>query len=78
MKLVEHAMKAVESVRKRLCRIVTVTEMQFCFMPERAKIYTVFILRKLQEEYHNKWKKLNVRFVVLEKVFYGETRKVLE
>ena len=38
----------VESVlEKRLCRIVTVYEMQFGFMPERGTIDAVFILRRL-------------------------------
>ena len=36
VKLVQHGMKVVERVlEKRLCRIVSVVEMQFGFMPER-------------------------------------------
>ena len=48
MKLLEHEIKAVDRVlEKRLCRIVTVDEMQFGFMPERGTIDAVFILRRL-------------------------------
>ena len=35
---------------------VTVDEMQFGFMPERGTIGAVFILRRMQEEYHAKKK----------------------
>ena len=63
-------MKVVERVlEKRLCTIVTVDEMQFDFMPERGTIDAVFILRRLQEEYHAKGKKLNMCFVDLENAF---------
>ena len=55
MKLFVHGMKVVERVfDKGLCRIVSVDEMQFGFMPERGTIDAVFILRRLQEEYHAK------------------------
>ena len=37
---------------KRLCRIVSVDEMQFGSMPERGTIDAVFILTKMQDEYH--------------------------
>ena len=51
VKFLEHGMKVVERVsEKRLCRILTVDEMQFGFMPERVTIDAVFILRRLQEE----------------------------
>ena len=43
--------------------------MQFGFMPERGTIDAVFILRRMQEEYHTKGKKLYVCFVGLEKAF---------
>ena len=39
-------------------RMVSVDEMQFGFMPERGSIDAVFILRRMQEEYHAKGKKL--------------------
>ena len=55
LNLLEHGMKVVESVlEKRLRRIVCGDEMQFGFMPERGTIAAVFILRRMQEEYHIK------------------------
>ena len=47
-------------LEKRLRRIVieTVDEIQFGFMTERGTIDAVFILRRLQEEYHARGKKL--------------------
>ena len=51
-------MKVVERVlEKRLCRIVSVDEMQFGFMLKIRSIDVVFILRMMQEEYHAKGKK---------------------
>ena len=52
--------------------------MQFGFMPERGTIYGVFILRRMQEEYHAKVKKLYLCFVDLKKAFDRVPRKVLE
>ena len=70
VKLLEHEKKVVEIVlEKRLHRILTDNEMQFGFMPESKVIGTVFILRRLQDEYHDKRKKLCMCFVDLENVF---------
>ena len=45
MKLLEHGMNVVEMVlEKRLHGIVTIDEMQFGFMPEKARNFAVFIL----------------------------------
>ena len=52
--------------------------MQFCLMPEKGTIDAVFILRRLQEEYHAKGKKLYVCLVDLMKAFKRVPRKVLE
>ena len=79
VKLLEHGMKVVEWVlEKRLCRVVTVDEMQFGFTPERGTIDAVFILRRMQEDYHDKGKMLYMCFVHLEKAFDIVERKVLE
>ena len=49
VKIVEHGMKVLKRVlEKRLHRIVTVNEMQFCCMFERGKINDVLTLRRLQ------------------------------
>ena len=63
---------------KRLCRLVTVNEMQFDFMSEGGTTDAVFILRKLQEEYYVDGEKLYMCFVNLEKAIYRVSRKVLE
>ena len=69
--ITEHGMKMAERVlEKRLCRIVSVDEMQFGFMPDGITINAVFILRRMHEEYHAKGKKLHVCFVDLEKAFH--------
>ena len=70
VKLLEHGMKVVERVlEKKLCRIVTVDEMQFGFMPEGGAVDAVFIVRRLQEEYHASGNKLYMCLVDLEKAF---------
>ena len=56
---------------------MSVNEMQFGSMPERGTIDAVFILRKMQEEYHAKGKKLYMCFVDLEKAIDRVSRKVL-
>ena len=75
VKPLEHSMKVLE---KWLRRIVSVDEMQFGFMPEKLTISAVFILRRMQEEYYAKGKKLYVCFVDLEKAFDRVPRTVLE
>ena len=57
---------------------MTVDEIQFGFMPKRGTIDSVFMLRRLQDEYHAKGKKLYVCFVDLVKAFDRVPRKVLE
>ena len=79
VKILEHGMEMVERVlEKRLCGIVTVDEMQVGFMRKRGTIDAVFILRRMQEEYHAKGKALYMCFVDLEKAFGRVSRKVLE
>ena len=79
VKPIELGKKVVErELEKRLCRIVTVDEMQFDFMPERGTIDAVFIIRRLQEEYHGKCKKLYMCFMDLENAIDRVPRKVLE
>ena len=79
VKLLEHAMKIVEKVlESRLRRMVKVDNEQFGFMPRKGTIDAVFILRKLQEEYLDKEKKLYTCFVDLEKAFDRVPREVLE
>ena len=62
-------------LKRYLKKIVTIYDMQFGFMPGKGKIDSVFILRRLQEEYIAKQKKLNMCFVNLEKAFDRVPRK---
>ena len=79
VKLLEHAMKIVERVlEKRIRNMVEVDEMQFGFMPGKGTVDAVFILRRLQEEYRDKGKKLYMCFVDLEKAFDRAPRRVME
>ena len=52
--------------------------MQIGFMSDKGTIDAVFMLGRLQEEYHAKGKKLHMWFVDLDKAFDGVPRKVLE
>ena len=53
VKILEHRMRVVERVLENgLHRIVSIDEMQFGFMPERGTTHVVFILRRMQEDYH--------------------------
>ena len=78
VKLLDHAMKIVEVLEKRLQCMVKVNEMQFGFMTGKEMVDAVFILRRLQEEYLKKEKKLYMCFVDLEKAFHRVPRKVVE
>lgn len=79
VKLLEHGMKVVERVlEKRLRALVNLDEMQFGFMPGKGTIDALFVLRRMQEEYREKEKKLYMCFVDLEKAFDRVPRKVVE
>ena len=67
VKLLEHGMKVVERLlEKRLRRLVKVEQMQFGFMPGRSTVDAIFILRRMQESYLKKNRKLFFCFVDLE------------
>ena len=63
---------------RRFLRIVFVDEMQFSFMLERGTVDAVFILRRMQEEYHVEGKTLYMCFVDLKNAFDRVPRKMLE
>ena len=69
VKLLEHAMKIVEKVLQRRIRtLIILNEMQFGFMPGKETMHAIFIVRKMQEKYQKKDKKLYLCFVEMEKV----------
>ena len=72
-------MEIVERVLKRRIRtLVNLNEMQFGFMPGKGTVDVIFIVRKMQEEYQKKDKKLYMCFVDMEKAFDRVQRKVIE
>ena len=79
VKLLEHAMKIVERVlEKRIRELVKVDDMQFGFMPGKGTTDALFILRRMQEEFREREKKLYMCFVDLEKAFHRVPRKVMK
>ena len=61
-------MKIVERVlENRIRELVMIDEMQFGFMPGKGTIYALFILRRMQEEFRGREKKLYMCFVDLER-----------
>ena len=64
VKVLEHAMKIVESVlESRIQTLVNLNEMQCGFMPRKGTVGAIFIVTRMQEEYQKKDKKLYVCFV---------------
>ena len=79
IKLLEHGMKIVERVlEKRIRTQIILDRMQFGFMPGKGTMDALFIVRRMQEEYQMKDKKLYMCFVDLEKAFDRVPRKVME
>ena len=72
-------MKIVKRVlERRIQTLVNLNEMQFGFMPGKGTVDAVFIVRRMQEEYQKKDKKLYMCFVDMEKVFNRVPKKVME
>ena len=79
VKLLEHVMKIVKMVLERRIRtLVNLNEMQFGFMPGKGTVDAIFIVRRMQEGYQKKDKKLYMCFVDMEKAFDRVPRKVME
>ena len=79
VRLLEHAMKIVERVLESGIReLLMIDEMQFGFMPGKSTTHASFILRRMQEEFRGREKKLFMCFLYLEKAFDRVPRKVME
>ena len=79
VKLLKLAMKIVEMVLERRIRtLVNLNEMQFGFMPGKGTMNAIFIVKRMQEEYQKKDKKLYMCLVDMEKAFDRVPRKVME
>ena len=78
VKLLEHAMKIVEkALERQIPTLVNLNEMQFGFMLGKGTVDAIFIVRRMQEEYQKKDKKLYMCFVDMEKAFDRVPRKVM-
>ena len=79
VKPLEHAMEIVERVlENRMRGLVTIDDMQFGFMRWKGTTNALFILRRMQEEFRGREKKLYMCFVDLKKAFNRIPRKVME
>ena len=79
VKLLEHAAKIVERIlERRIQTLINLNKEQFEFMPGKGTMDAIFIVRKMQEQYQMKDKKLYMCSVYIEKVFDGVSRKVME
>ena len=79
VKLLEHAMEIVERVLERRIRApVNLNEMQFGFTVGKGTVDTIFIVRRMQEEYEKKDKKLYMWFVDMEIAFDRVPWQVME
>ena len=78
VKLLEHALKIVERILKRRIRtLINSNKMQFGFMPEKGTVDATFIVRRIQEEYRKKDKRLYMYFVDMEKAVDRVPREVM-
>ena len=79
VKLLEHAMKIVERVLERRIRtLINLNEIQFEFIPGKETVEAIFVVKKMQEKYQKKKKKLYMCSVDMEKTFDRVPRKVME
>ena len=62
--------KLLEKYLRRVRIIALINNMQLGFMPGKGTINAVFILKRIQEEYLAKQKRLCIYFVDQEKAFY--------
>ena len=72
-------MKIVQRVLERRIRtLVNLNEMQFGFVPGKGTVDAIFTVRRMQEKYQRKYKRLYMCFVDMAKVFDRVPRKVME
>ena len=78
IKLLEHAFKLYEKILDgSLHEVVDIDKMQYGFMPGRGTVDAVFVLRRLNEKFRAKNKKLSFIFVDLENAFDRVPREVI-
>ena len=78
LKPTEQVMKILERIVDGLIRqLVSIDDSQFGFVPGRGTTDTIFVVRRLQEQYLAANKRLYMAFVDLEKAFDRVPRKVI-
>ena len=78
IKLLEHAMKVVESIfEHRIRQQIKIDDMQFGFMKGKETTDAIFMARQMQENFRVKGKKEYFVFVDLEKAFDRVPREVI-
>ena len=78
IKLLEHAFKLYEKILDgHVHEVVDIDKMQYGFMPGRGTVDAVFVLRRLNDKFRAKNKKLFFMFVDPEKAFDWGPREVV-
>jgi len=78
IKLLEHAMKVVESIfEHRIPQQIEIDDMQFGLMKGKGTTDAIFMARQMQENFRVKGKKFYFIFVDLEKAFDRVPREVI-
>lgn len=79
IKLLDQVMKVMERVLEGMIRDkVTISDMQYGFMPGKGTTDAIFLVRQLQEKYRAKKRELYYVFVDLEKAFDRVPREVVK
>ena len=77
IELLEHAFKLHEKVLDgRLREVVDIDKMQYGFMPGRAIVDAVFVLRRLSENFRAKNKKLFLYLLTWKRLLIGRQGKL--
>jgi len=78
IKLLEHAMKAVERIfEHRIRQQIDIDDMQFGYVKGKGTTDAIFIGRQIQEKFRAKGKKIYFGFADLEKAFDRVLREVI-